>query len=253
MLGRSVVGSWWWLVEPGRGSRGLLGLSWLCCLVAARGPIGRGGPSSSWWGSAAVRGRGRSLLDGPGEGALGLAVGRWLLAVGGWLLAVGGWLLAVGGTVGRRWLTVGRLWWLAVRREGAWLAVGVHARLAVGARGARQAEARSQRRSRQGVGHAVVLLQVLVLKGSVAVVDRDRQLALSQQPLLCQVVVDPVLRFSQMVSYAVAIQVVGIKAVMFGHRLRLSVVIGIPQVVAQQETVQSASIEGAQSHSTRGT
>jgi len=232
----------------------LLGLSWLCCLVAARGPIGRGGPSSTWWGGAAVRGRGRSLLDGPGEGALGLAVGGWLLAVGRWLLAVGRWLLAVGGTVGRLWwLAVGRLWWLAVGREGAWLAVGVHVRLAVGARRSRQAKAWSQRRSRQGVGHAVVLLQVLVLQGSVAVVDRDRQLALSQQPLLCQVVVDPVLRFSQMVSYAVAIQVVGIKAVMFGHRLRLCVVVGIPQIVAQQETVQSASIEGAESHSTRRT
>merc|ERR1719186_1396693 len=56
----------------------------------------------------------------------------------------------------------------------------------------REPEFRAQGCPGQGVGHAVVLLQVLVLKGDVAVVHRHRQLSLAQQPLLCEVVIYPV-------------------------------------------------------------
>merc|ERR1712034_290804 len=44
--------------------------------------------------------------------------------------------------------------------------------------------------SYQGVWEAVVLVEVLVLQGHVAVVDGDGQLAFAEQPLLSQIVVD---------------------------------------------------------------
>lgn len=50
-------------------------------------------------------------------------------------------------------------------------------------------ESRSKRSSRQRVGEAMILVEVLVLKGHVAVIYRDCQLTLTEEPLFCQVIV----------------------------------------------------------------
>jgi len=56
----------------------------------------------------------------------------------------------------------------------------------------------------------VVLVEVLVLQGHVAVVDRDGQLALAEQPLLSQVVVDLVPGLHEMVRFSITIKILGI-------------------------------------------
>jgi len=56
----------------------------------------------------------------------------------------------------------------------------------------------------------VVLVEVLVLEGHVAVVDGDGQLALAEQPLLSQVVVDLVPGLHKMISFSVTIKILSI-------------------------------------------
>jgi len=65
----------------------------------------------------------------------------------------------------------------------------------------------------------VVLLQVLVLKWDVSVVHRHCQLSLAQQPLLRQIVVDPVLRLLKVIDDVIAVEVVRIQAVVGRHLL----------------------------------
>lgn len=64
--------------------------------------------------------------------------------------------------------------------------------------------------SNQGVGEAVVLVEVLVLEGHVAVVDRHGQFTLAEQPLLSQVIVDLVPGLHKMVRLAVTVKILGV-------------------------------------------
>lgn len=76
--------------------------------------------------------------------------------------------------------------------------------------GSRKSESWSHWSSYQGVGEAVVLVKVLVLERHVAVVDGHGQLALAEQPLLSQVVVDLVPGLHKMVRLAVTVKILGV-------------------------------------------
>jgi len=56
----------------------------------------------------------------------------------------------------------------------------------------------------------VVLIEVLVLEGHVAVINRDSQLPLTQEPLLCQVIVDLVPCLYKMVWFSIFVQIIPI-------------------------------------------
>lgn len=56
----------------------------------------------------------------------------------------------------------------------------------------------------------MVLVEVLVLEGHVAVVDGDGKLALAEQPLLSQVVVDLVSGLHEMIRFTITIKILGL-------------------------------------------
>jgi len=100
----------------------------------------------------------------------------------------------------------------------------------------------------------VVLLQVLVLQGGVAVVYGHGQLPLAQQPLFSQVVVNLVLGFSQMIWNAILVHVVWVgDAMCLGSLHSIISNISMAHNIPQQEAAHIARGEGVQGHPATGT
>jgi hypothetical protein len=112
----------------------------------------------------------------------------------------------------------------------------------------------SERSSLQRVWHPVVLLQVLVLQGGVAVVYGHGQLPLAQQPLFSQVVVNLVLGCSQMIRNAILVHVVWVgDAMCLGSLHSIISYISMAHNIAQQEAAHITRGEGVQGHPATGT